>query len=90
MAALSHGLPIVTTAGPLTEDIWAKSGAAALVPPGDVALFRDAVNDLLANEQKRNQMGLHARRLYLDRFDVRHTIQALRSSHERNLAICES
>ena len=90
MAALSHGLPIVTTAGSLTEDVWAQSGAAALVPPWDATLFRDAVNGLIADEQKRNHMGFRAKRLYLDRFDVRHTIQALRSSHQPNLAVCES
>jgi glycosyltransferase involved in cell wall biosynthesis len=90
MAALSHGLPMVTTAGPLTEDVWAESGAAALVPPWDVSLFRDAVDDLISDEPKRNHMGLQARRLYLDRFDVRHTIRALRSSHQSNLAVCES
>jgi len=89
-AALSHGLPIVTTAGFLTEDVWAQSGAAALVPPGNVSLFLDAVNDLLANEQKRNQMGLRASGFYLDRFDLRHTIHALRSARGPFLAICES
>jgi len=90
MAALSHGVPIVTTAGSLTEDIWAQSGAAALVPPWDVNLFRDAVNNLLADEQKLNGMGSRATRLYLDRFHVEHTIQTLRSSHQQNLAVCES
>ena len=30
MVALSHGRPIVTTTGHLTEPVWADSGAAAL------------------------------------------------------------
>jgi glycosyltransferase involved in cell wall biosynthesis len=90
MAALSHGLPMVTTTGALTEDVWAKSGAAALVAPWDAGSFRDAVNALTGDEQTRNHMGVQARRLYVDRFDVRHTIRALRSSHQRNLAVCES
>jgi len=90
MAALSHGVPIVTTAGALTEPVWAQSGAAALVPPGDVPLFLAAVNDLLADERKRSQMALRARRFYLDRFDLRHTIEALRSARQPHLALCES
>ncbi len=90
MAALSHGLPMVTTAGPLTENVWAESGAAQLVPHGDGASFLDAVDGLLADERKRIQMGLRARRLYLDRFDVRHTIHALRSTPESGLHLCES
>src|SRR5437762_13793027 len=60
MVALSHGLPIVTTAGPLTEELWAQSSAAALVPVGDAPGFLAAVNALLADEQKRNQMGFRA------------------------------
>ena len=90
MVALSHGLPIVTTTGFLTEDMWAQSGAAALLPSGDVTQFVGVVNDLLADEQKRRQMALRARRFYLDRFDVRHTIQALRSTREPHPALCES
>ena len=90
MAALCYGLPIVTTGGSLTEEVWAQSGAAALVPPGDVSRFLNAANDLLGDEQKRAHMGVRARRLYVDRFDVRHTIRALRAAREPNLALCES
>jgi glycosyltransferase involved in cell wall biosynthesis len=78
MAALSHGVPLVTTAGALTEDLWRKTNAARLVPFGVVQPFVDAANELLANHFNRKVMGLSARRLYLDRFDIRHTIHTLR------------
>jgi len=80
MAALSHGLPMITTIGPLTESVWPHSGAVHLVPSAVPATFLAAVDSLLADGQKRIEMSLRARRLYLDCFDLRHTIQALRST----------
>ena len=90
MAALCHGLPIVTTEGFLTEDIWRQSDAVSLVPAGDVPRFTAAVDALLAREEERKEIGLRARRFYLDHFDVRHTIVALRSTREVELAACGS
>ena len=86
MAALSHGRPLVTTEGLLTEDIWRKSDAVSLVRAGDVPGFIGAVEALLAREEERSEKGLRAKRFYLDHFDVRHTIAALRAAREVELA----
>ena len=80
MGGLSHGLPIVTTLGHLTEPFWARSGAVALAPVGDVAAIRGATEQLLASVIARNRMGDAAKALYRDRFDVKHTITALREA----------
>ena len=90
MIALSHGVPVVTTTGPLTENVWAESGAVRLAPPGDVTQFLNAVNELLSDKQKRIETGMRARQLYLDRFDISHTIQALRRAPKPDLASRES
>ena len=37
MVGLSHGVPVVTTSGRLTETLWAESGAVALAPVEDMA-----------------------------------------------------
>ena len=42
MAALSHARPVVTTSGPLTEDVWEASGAAVLVPVADATGLAEA------------------------------------------------
>src|SRR5262249_34370279 len=76
MAALAHGLAMVASAGPLTEGIWAHSGAAALVPVGDPNRFIEVVNNLIADQQARTAIGTRARHLYSTRFDVRHTVEA--------------
>ena len=78
MVGLCHGLPIVTTLGHLTEPFWAESGAVALAPVGDAVAILEATERLLANPVERGRMGSAAKALYQERFDVGHTIAALR------------
>jgi glycosyltransferase involved in cell wall biosynthesis len=80
MVGLSHGLPIVTTLGHLTEPFWAESGAVALAPVGDAVAILEATERLLANPVERGRMGSAAKALYQERFDIRHTITALQEA----------
>jgi len=80
MVGLSHGLPIVTTLGRLTESFWAGSGAVALAPVGDAVAMLEATERLLANPVEGGRMGSAAKALYRERFDVKHTITALREA----------
>jgi glycosyltransferase involved in cell wall biosynthesis len=79
MAQLSLGLPVITTAGDLTEPLWAESRAVALTPAGDVSKMVDATNRLLGDEGERKRLALAARSLYLNMFDIGHTVAALRA-----------
>ena len=79
MAALSHARPVVTTSGPLTEDVWQSSGAAVLVPVADLAGLAEATAALATNPERRARIAEHARTLYRDQFDLPHTIATLRS-----------
>jgi len=79
MAALDHARPIVTTQGRFTEPLWQQSGAVALVPAGDSDAFVHAVAELFGDEDRRRRYGIAAKALYAARFDVRHTIHALRA-----------
>jgi glycosyltransferase involved in cell wall biosynthesis len=83
MAGLSHGKPIVTTSGPATEPLWAESGAVALVPRGAPGAFVESFERLCADEQERLRMGNAARKLYQERFDLRHVIARLRQVEDR-------
>jgi glycosyltransferase involved in cell wall biosynthesis len=76
---LSHGRPTVTTAGFLTEPIWEESGAVVLTPAGDAEAMAQAAADLLADAPRRQEIGRRAAALYARRFDISHTIAALRS-----------
>ena len=79
MAQLSLGLPVITTAGNLTEPLWAESRAVALTPAGDVRGMVEAANRLLSDLAERKRLGAAARSLYLRLFDVGHTVAALRA-----------
>lgn len=80
MAGLSHGLPILTTSGHLTEHLWAESSAVKLAPVGDVSSLVQAMQQLLDDAGERRRLGSAARTLYQERFDIRRTITALRES----------
>lgn len=78
MAGLSHGKPIVTTRGHLTEPFWSRTDAAVLVPAGNAPAFVECVTRLREDATQRKTMGCAARKLYQKRFDICHTISALR------------
>lgn len=76
--ALAHGRAIVTTAGALTEPLWAASGAVALAAD-DSGAHGAAASELLDDGARRERIGLAALALYRERFDPRHTIATLRA-----------
>jgi len=77
MAALEHGRPVVTTSGRLTETIWTELRPAKLVPVNNVAAAVDAVRGLASDDAERHRLGERALAVYRQRFDVRHTVDAL-------------
>jgi len=76
MAALANGVPVVTTLGDLSEPIWAY-GAVAAAPTGDPDWLGRLALDLLDRPDRLAELGRAGRRLYEDRFAVRHTVAAL-------------
>ena len=79
MAALAHGLPVVTTDGRFTEPVWRTANAVRLVPVTARHAVGDAVVSLLRDDTERARLGSAARALYDERFDVRHTVAALQN-----------
>ncbi len=80
MAALSHGKPVVTTVGPLTEPLWAEREAVALAPVEDMDAFVDRMRYLANHRDERELLATRAKELYEERFSLKHTIAALRVS----------
>jgi len=78
MAAISHGVPVVTTVGKATESSWAESRAVKLTDVGDVNATLAAVKGLLTNASERGRLSVAGRALYEDRFSLKHTISTLR------------
>lgn len=81
MVALAHGVPIVTTAGELTEPLWAESAAVSLAPAGDVTAFVNETRALLTDETKRLRLSAAARTLYEERFAIERIITTLRGPY---------
>jgi glycosyltransferase involved in cell wall biosynthesis len=79
IAALAHGIPLVTTLGPLTEAFWADSGAVSLARVQDTGALIEAASGLLRDRAEQIRMKQSGLRLYSNRFHVRHVIGALRT-----------
>jgi hypothetical protein len=79
MVALSHGRPVVTTTGWLSEPFWAASGAVVLVPAHDPNALVDATSRLLSDPVRLSELSTRAHAVYTEHFDLVHTIECLRS-----------
>ena len=77
MAGLANGRAVVASEGPLTENIWRETGAVRLAPSID-ALVTSACG-LLSDTAARASLEARAAAVYASRFDLRHTIDALRA-----------
>jgi hypothetical protein len=80
MVSLCHGRPIVTTSGSSTEPLWRETEALKTAPVGDLMSFLELVRQLRNSEGERARMGQAAQTLYKTRFDMPHTIAALRQA----------
>jgi glycosyltransferase involved in cell wall biosynthesis len=80
MAGISHGKAVVTTGGPLSEPLWNQTDAVALSPAGDTDAFLENVRRFRADASERRRVGQLARTLYRERFDLKHTVAALRQA----------
>src|SRR5205085_6408875 len=60
--ALAFGKPMVLSAVGGFPELAERHGAGRVVPPGDAAALRSAIQDLLADEPARRELGEAARR----------------------------
>jgi hypothetical protein len=90
MLGLSHGKAVITTAGKLTESLWSETGVLALAPVGDADAFVELIQKLSVDPAERHRMGQASRKLYEQKFDVSHTIEALRGSAALEHTECAS
>jgi glycosyltransferase involved in cell wall biosynthesis len=82
MVGVAHGKAIVTTRSKVTEPLWERSAAVRLTPAGDADAFVQALLELLQDPAERARMSQTAGRLYQERFDISHTLAALRPASQ--------
>jgi glycosyltransferase involved in cell wall biosynthesis len=83
MACLSLGIPIVTTHGHLTEQLWRESGAVSLADVADTVTFVRQVLGLLGDQQARLRLGERARAFYELHFSAARVVGVLRDGPSR-------
>ena len=76
MAALASGVPVVSTAGPLTGPLLEASGALAFTDFKPQAI-RQTIDTLLADKAAARRLGAAGRQLYQSHFDVAVTLAVL-------------
>ena len=79
MVGLSHGKPVVTTSGPLTESLWAASGAVPMAA-GGVPEIIELTRRLRDDAQERMRLSAAARKLYEQHFELTRIVRTLRSA----------
>jgi glycosyltransferase involved in cell wall biosynthesis len=83
MACAALGLPIVTSRDTNTESVWSEYDAVCLVENTPTA-WTQAIEDLLARQARRFELGLNAHRLYRDRFAVERTVECLQARYRES------
>jgi glycosyltransferase involved in cell wall biosynthesis len=78
MAGLINARPVLTTAGHLTEPVWAETRAVTMSPAGEPQAYADCARRLLAGTAERDALAARGERTYRERFALEHTIGALR------------
>jgi glycosyltransferase involved in cell wall biosynthesis len=68
MAAMAHGLPVVTTSGPLTDPVFASS-PIVMRDPADTAGLVTALDELVTSPALRCRRSRDVRAFYLQHFD---------------------
>jgi glycosyltransferase involved in cell wall biosynthesis len=77
MAGISHGVPVVTTSGHLSESLWSESRAVAIAPAGDRSALMNSAQRLIQYPEERARVGAAGLRLYQQKFDWPLVVAAL-------------
>jgi glycosyltransferase involved in cell wall biosynthesis len=83
MAALAHGLPVVSASSSLSEPFWKGSGAVVLAGQNEPGALAEAAEALLSDPARQARLGEKARTLYNSRFAIEHVVETLRRSGVR-------
>ena len=79
MATLAHHRALLTTRGFATETFWDSENAIALAPTHDIDAIVRSLIRLIDDTAERSRLATAGAQLYTHRFDVAHTIAALRT-----------
>ena len=84
--AMAYGRPVVATSVGGLPDAVVDGETGLLVPAGDVAALRSALERLLRDVELRSRLGADARRRAADQFSLDAAVRALQLAYEAALA----
>ena len=84
MAALSHGLALVTNTGKLSESFWHENRIASAVSAETGDLLIAEVTRLLSDKEARKTLGAEAKRFYDEHFTPDRLVSTLLSGRDAN------
>jgi HAD superfamily hydrolase (TIGR01509 family) len=79
VTGLAHGIPIMTTFGPLSEPFWLELPSVRTVPAGDSRALAGALEALLRDPPKRDSGSRADRAYFAENFTLGRIVQQLRS-----------
>jgi glycosyltransferase involved in cell wall biosynthesis len=82
LEAMAHGVPVVGTGVGGLLDLVADGETGLVVPPGDVAALRTALERLLGDPELRRRLGAAARQRARERFSWQTATDALLEAYE--------
>ena len=85
MAMLAHGVPTVTTGGPLTEALWSAGRVVRLAPAGDVEAIVEAAVELLDHPDARRAQARRGLAYYDGQLSMARVVERLRAAPEPNV-----
>jgi glycosyltransferase involved in cell wall biosynthesis len=83
MAGISHGIPVLTTSGHLSESLWRDSAAVAIVAANDSSSLLALAQEMIFSPEKRSRLASAGLRLYRKRFDWPQVIRVLTDASMR-------
>lgn len=78
LAALAHGVPVITNKGFLTERLWSERGEVVMARSCEPATFATLIEELLADDRRLREKGFEAKSLYDHVFSIDHAIAVLK------------
>ncbi len=82
MAALVNATPTITTAGPLTEEVWRNDGSVPLARAGDTKAMTTLATEYLEDAGLRDRLGEQGSKLYWQQFSLERTLDTLLQDDE--------
>jgi glycosyltransferase involved in cell wall biosynthesis len=83
ISCLSHGLPLLTTSGRLSDELWREAFGDGLIPVEDEAAYFDAAYQLCLDREKLKKFTHISQSLYQDQFTWERIAQRLLDAFEK-------